>query len=134
MKTRFLSVALLAMALPVQADEIKNGQETFERYCATCHGIEATGMGPMRPVLTVQPTDLTQLSASNDGKFPVARVVKRIDGRDPLVSHGSPMPVYGDFFEGRDTTLKTEAGQPVMTSQPVAELLLYLKSLQNASD
>jgi hypothetical protein len=54
----------------------------------------------------------------------------RIDGRDPLVSHGSMMPVYGDFFEGTDVATKAETGQPIMTSQPIVDLLAYLQSLQ----
>lgn len=53
----------------------------------------------MAGVLVIQPTNLTELSGQ-DGTFPTARVVARIDGRDPLVSHGSPMPVYGPYFEG----------------------------------
>ncbi|SLN53150.1 Cytochrome c [Roseovarius litorisediminis] len=129
--TRLILIAATAVGLagPAVADETA-GRETYERYCASCHGLEATGQGPMRPVLTVQPADLTQLTAGNGGKFPLVRVIKRIDGRDPLVSHGSPMPVYGDFFEGSDVALKTEAGQPIMTSQPVVDLVEFLKSLQ----
>jgi mono/diheme cytochrome c family protein len=47
-----------------------------------------------------------------------------------LVSHGSMMPVYGDFFAGTDVMTKTEAGQPVLTSQPIVDLLAYLERLQ----
>ena len=129
-KLLLIGVACVSLAAPVSAEEAKAGQETYERYCASCHGLEATGHGPMRSVLTVQPIDLTRLAFENGGAFPLVRVIKRIDGRDPLVSHGSPMPVYGDFFEGSDVALKTDAGQPIMTSQPVAELVVYLKSLQ----
>ena len=134
MTRAFLATALLALATPAVADEVENGRETFLHHCATCHGIEATGQGPMRPVLMVQPADLTQLTATKDGVFPLVRVIKRIDGRDPLVSHGSPMPVYGDFFEGDDTTINTDAGQPIMTSRPVVELVAYLRSMQSQTD
>ena len=58
-------------------------------------------------------------------------VVQRIDGRDPLVSHGSPMPVYGPYFEGQDTAIKTDVGQPILTSKPIADLVAYLKTLQS---
>jgi len=113
------------------AQDAGEGQRLYERHCASCHGLEATGHGPMRPVLIVQPKDLTVLSRENGGEFPLERVVKRIDGRDPLVSHGSPMPVYGDFFqEFGDVSIKTPAGQPVMTSRPVADLVAYLEALQ----
>ncbi len=125
----FLFFGLLAAAT-VSAEDARQGEEIYLRYCATCHGLDATGHGPMRPVLTVQPADLTRLSSKNEGKFPLFRVVKRIDGRDPLVAHGSPMPVYGSFFEERDTSLKTDAGQPVLTSEPVADLIAYIKSIQ----
>lgn len=112
------------------AQDVSAGAEIYQTYCATCHGIEASGQGPMAGVMIIKPADLTVLSKGNAGEFPVARVVARIDGRDPLVSHGSPMPVYGDFFEGNDTALKTPAGQPILTSQPIAELVAFLQSVQ----
>ena len=115
----------------VAAQGIESGEEIYSRYCATCHGIDATGGGPMSSVLLLQPPNLTELSDRNDGVFPTTRVVMRIDGRDPLVSHGSPMPVYGDFFEGDDLSLKTESGQPILTSPAVAELVAYLRTLQS---
>ncbi len=127
-----LTAVTLMTGLGTQAlaQDAQQGGAIYERYCISCHGIEATGNGPMISVLTLQPADLTRLSADNDGKFPLIRVVKRIDGRDPLVSHGSPMPIYGDFFEARDATMKTDSGQPIMTSQPVVDLVAYLKTLQ----
>ena len=85
----------------------------------------------MRPALLIQPPSLRTLAADNDGTFPIARVVSRIDGRDPLVSHGSPMPVYGWYFEGEDTALKAETGQPILTSQPIVDLMGYLESIQD---
>lgn len=137
MKTTLLTAITAAaiIAGAAVADDVSAGRETYERFCATCHGLEATGHGPMRPVLLVPPADLTTLIERNGGTFPLARVVKRIDGRDPLVSHGSPMPVYGDFFEtGEAAALKTESGQPVLTSAKVAELVAFLKSLQNPAN
>jgi len=120
----------LSLANVAQAQDARVGQETYERYCAACHGLEGSGHGPMRAVLTLHPTDLTALRATNGGIFPLARVVRRIDGRDPLVSHGSPMPIYGGFFEGRDVAMKTDEGQPLLTSQPVVDLVAYLQTLQ----
>ncbi len=109
--------------------DLETGAELYRHYCATCHGLDATGQGPMASVLIIQPTNLKQL-ADEDGVFPTARVVARIDGRDPLVSHGSPMPVYGPYFEGQDTSMKTPAGQPILTSQPIVDLVTYLQTLQ----
>jgi mono/diheme cytochrome c family protein len=125
-----LIAALACAAFPVAAQDAESGAEIYREHCATCHGIEASGQGPMAGVLLVQPVDLTKLTAGNDGVFPTERVVKRIDGRDPLVSHGSPMPVYGFFFEGDDTPVKAPNGQPILTSKPVVDLLAYLQSIQ----
>ena len=126
-----MSVVLVLSAGGGLAQDASAGAEIYARHCASCHGIDGSGDGPMSPVLLIQPSDLTTLTERYDGTFPKERVVMRIDGRDPLVSHGSPMPVYGDFFEGEYIILKTEAGQPVLTSVPVADLLAYLEGLQN---
>lgn len=123
--------ALICTGLPALAQDETVGAELYRVHCATCHGIEATGQGPMAGVLLIKPTDLTVLQHGNDGIFPTERVVMRIDGRDPLVSHGSPMPVYGHFFEGNDVAIKAPSGQPILTSQPVVDLLAYLQSLQS---
>ncbi|MFG5381805.1 c-type cytochrome [Yoonia sp. R2-816] len=128
---RWLSLTLMmTFAAPAVAQDAQEGEALYQFYCATCHGTAAVGNGPMSPSLVVRPADLTTLSTRNDGVFPVIRVVMRIDGRDPLVSHGSAMPVYGDFFEGNDVATKAETGQPIMTSQPIVDLLAYLQGLQ----
>ncbi len=125
----FLIVGLLS-ALPVWSQDRDAGKQTFLDLCATCHGVDARGFGPMAAVLTLQPSDLTTLAMNNGGSLPVSRIVGRIDGRNPLVSHGSPMPVFGRYFEGEDASLKTPDGQPIMTSQPIVDLVAYLKSIQ----
>ncbi|WP_323784880.1 cytochrome c [Thalassovita sp.] len=109
---------------------VEAGRDLYMRHCATCHGLEANGDGPMAPILLIQPKALAKLSAENGGEFPMIRMIQRVDGRDPLVSHGSSMPVYGEFFEGNDTALKTSTGQPVMTSRPIADLVAYLLTIQ----
>lgn len=128
---KYLTLLLgVCLAGPAVAQDVEDGQALYLRHCVSCHGAEAMGSGPMAPVLLVQPTNLRQLAATNDGVFPTERVVARIDGRDPLVSHGSAMPVYGDFFAGDDTAVKTPSGQPILTSAPIADLLAYLETLQ----
>lgn len=126
-----LTAGALIVASGALAQEVETGETLYGQYCATCHGIDATGGGPMSPVLVLQPPDLTQLNARNDGVFPVTRVVMRIDGRDPLVSHGSPMPVYGPFFESDlAVPLKAETGQPILTSPEIINLVSFLESIQ----
>lgn len=131
MKHLFAALLTATLVTPqAWAQDTSEGETLFRTYCATCHGLDAGGRGPMSPALVLQPTDLTMLQSENGGEFPLFRVIKRIDGRDPLVGHGSPMPVFGDFFEGRDVALKTDAGQPIMTSMPVAEIVAWLRAIQ----
>lgn len=128
MRLAFIAAILSAPAFAQDADI---GRAHYYTHCATCHGVTGRGDGPISGTLLVPPTDLTGLSLGNDGAFPLERVVLRIDGREPLVSHGSPMPVYGDYFEGVfDVPLKTPGGQPVLTSQPVADLVAFLREIQ----
>ena len=122
---------LLVMSpTPVKAQDAAAGSALYHRHCATCHGIEATGEGPMSAVLTLVPTDLTALRAGNGGVFPTIRVVTRIDGRDPLVAHGSPMPLFGQLYDRQDTMIRAPDGMPILTSREIADLIAYLETLQ----
>ena len=124
-------VALCLCATPGLAQDTDVGRALYQTHCATCHGGDADGLGPLAPALLLQPTDLTGLAARNDGDFPLERVLRRIDGTDPLVSHGSPMPVYGPFFEGvANTPMKLPTGQPMLVPEPMADLVAYLLTLQ----
>jgi mono/diheme cytochrome c family protein len=125
-----VSLALALMPLPALAQDADQGGALYQWYCASCHGMAGDGAGPMAPVLLVPPTDLTQLSAASGGSFPLLRVVRRIDGSDPLVSHGSDMPVFGPLFQGNEVALKTASGQPVLMGRAVADLVLYLQEIQ----
>lgn len=39
-------------------------------YCASCHGVDAKGEGPVAKSLNVKPSDLTRIAARSGGKFP----------------------------------------------------------------
>lgn len=131
MRNRLIvAMAVCAAANAGQAQDAEVGEALYAEHCAVCHGADADGGGPLAPALLLQPPDLRTLTVRHDGVFPLERVVTRIDGRDPLVSHGSPMPVYGQFFEGDDTAMKTASGQPILMSGPVADLVAYLQAVQ----
>lgn len=124
-------VSLLVAALPAVAQDAGEGQQLFATFCATCHGTDATGGGPMAEMLAIAPPDLTALAARNGGVFPVEQVVFTIDGRDLLTAHGGPMPLFGAFFEGdMISSIQAPNGQPVLTSQPVVDLVTWLQSVQ----
>lgn len=76
------------------------GENLYKAYCASCHGEDAKGNGPMAAWLKVAPSDLTRIAARNGGKFPLARVDRIISGEEALPSgHGTrAMPVWGPIF------------------------------------
>lgn len=120
-----------ALSLPLSAQDMDAGRQHFADFCATCHGLGAQGDGPMSNLLTISPTNLTLLASERGGAFPIADVVAKIDGRDPLLAHGSEMPIYGWFFEGKGVVIRDENGAPIMTSQPIIDLVTWLESVQN---
>lgn len=124
-------IALCLSATKLPAQDADQGRALYQTHCATCHGADADGQGPLAPALVLQPVDLTTLASRNEGDFPLERVLKRIDGTEPLVSHGSSMPVYGPYFEGvANTPMKLANGQPILVPEPMADLVGYLMSVQ----
>lgn len=107
------------------------GAGLYADYCAVCHGVDGRGQGVMAAVLTVVPTDLTRLGVGE--AFPTLRVVRQIDGRDPVLAHGGDMPIFGPWFEGDgpDVALPGPGGQPIMVSRAIADLVVYLQGIQS---
>src|SRR6185295_4532355 len=101
-------IATTAMAdghRPSNPQEVKliaslQGPALYQAYCATCHGTDARGGGPMAESLKVAPADLTRIAARNAGVFPLARVSNIISGEEHLPrGHGNrTMPVWGPIF------------------------------------
>jgi mono/diheme cytochrome c family protein len=77
-----------------------HGPPLFKSYCASCHGTDGRGGGPVAKSLKVPPPDLTLIAARNGGTFPLVRVSRIISGEDLLPgAHGSrEMPVWGPIF------------------------------------
>ena len=76
------------------------GSKLYKIYCASCHGEDAKGHGPMAVWLKVPPSDLTRIAARNGGEFPLARVDRIISGEVAVLSgHGTrAMPIWGPVF------------------------------------
>ncbi len=77
-----------------------NGKELFLAYCASCHGADGRGAGPVAAALKAPVPDLTTLTKRNSGKFPVAQLEKSILGesRNPAAHGSREMPVWGPVF------------------------------------
>jgi mono/diheme cytochrome c family protein len=76
------------------------GSKLYQIYCASCHGEDAKGHGPMAVWLKVPPSDLTRIAVRNGGEFPLARVDRIISGEAAVLSgHGTRvMPIWGPVF------------------------------------
>ena len=101
------------------------GSQLFHTYCASCHGSDARGAGPMVDTLRRVPPDLTQFAARNGGVFPSERVYAIIDGRG-VASHGDrEMPVWGDAFR----TLR-DGFSPATVKTRIDAIVRYLAAIQ----
>ncbi len=104
------------------------GRDTFDHYCAACHGRGGRGDGSVAASLKSRPPDLTTLTRRNSGVFPRDRVLAAVTNTNrPIAAHGTgDMPVWGQIFRALDpSTARVE----VRLSQVVS----YLESLQAPS-
>jgi mono/diheme cytochrome c family protein len=121
----FLGAASAAAA----ADPQEGGGSLFKTYCASCHGPEAKGDGPIAQHLRNAPPDLTRLAQRNKGKFDADKAGRIIDGREPVKGHGGPdMPVWGDAFKQSHEGYSEEK-----VKARIAALVEYLESVQVAA-
>jgi mono/diheme cytochrome c family protein len=118
---------LAAMAGWAGAEEI--GQAEYMETCAVCHGESGTGDGPLAELMTVPVPDLTQISAANDGVYPLLDMIMVIDGRTGIRGHGYPMPIWGSRFEAEMADVGAMASELAVRGR-VLSLALYLESIQ----
>jgi mono/diheme cytochrome c family protein len=112
--------------VPVKSTSAASGQEMFTNYCATCHGKEGRGDGPVATALKKAPADLTSLTSRNSGKFPELEVYHSILGDGMIAAHGSQeMPVWGNVLRSLDSDTDS------MVRLRIANLTSYIKSLQS---
>ena len=126
----FLIVAAAGTANAQDLD-LQGGRDLYRTYCSQCHGIDATGNGPMAEMLAIETPDLTTLATRNGAEFPTEAAARQIDGRWPLLAHGGEMPIFGPVLESdQHIAPALPNGQPMMTSLPLANLIAYLESVQ----
>ena len=110
-KTGVWIAAVIFSGAPLGAQEITQrpaevklivsiqGKDLFKSYCASCHGLDAKGNGPMAASLKVAPSNLRRISIRNHDTFPMMRIEKIISGEELTSGHGSSeMPVWGPIF------------------------------------
>jgi mono/diheme cytochrome c family protein len=126
-----LVAASIADAAPAFAQHMTIGAIEFRMSCAVCHGEDARGDGPLAHLLTIKPSDLTQLSKRNKGQFPFERMVETIDGRTQVSGHGTrEMPVWGTRYEADVGRQYGPYGSETVVRTRILELVHYLETIQ----
>ncbi|HXR88889.1 MAG TPA: c-type cytochrome [Steroidobacteraceae bacterium] len=105
-----------------------SGAILFKLHCASCHGEDARGNGPVAEYLNVKVPDLTQISAAHGGTFPEEEVFRIIDGQAEMHAHGTRhMPVWGYEFFGQQADDERAHAQ---AAEKVDALVNYLRKRQ----
>lgn len=132
---RLVSMSLLAILSGCTTMHAKppiqslNGMELYQRLCASCHGADARGDGPVAPTLKVATPDLTRLAARDGGEFPTEDVRRIIDGRSDRRAHGPrDMPIWG--WQLYDAAGENGADARARTDSMIDRLVTYLRSIQ----
>lgn len=139
-KHRILYVAALALALGliasrVGAEELAqySGAELYQRFCASCHGTDGRGNGPVSASLKVEVPDLTRLTKRQGAAFPAMSVRRIIDGQSIRAAHGARrMPVWGYEFAAA-TQVGPSAAAVQQAEALIDRLVDYLRSIQESS-
>ena len=94
-----LAIACCGGAAMAQSAALDPGKQEFSENCASCHGVDGKGNGPMGELLRKSPPDLTLLAKQNKGVLPINRLYAVVDGAG-IPSHGSrDMPVWGREYQ-----------------------------------
>jgi hypothetical protein len=109
-----------------------SGEEIYDRFCASCHGAQAHGDGPVSRSLNVAVPDLTTIAVRYDG-FPAGLIRDVIDGRGiDKRAHGTrEMPVWGYEFwveEGGDVNAQR------VVRDAINKLVEHLRSIQRSDE
>jgi hypothetical protein len=127
-----LTVCCLWTSAAWPADYVEmSGQDLYRRFCASCHGAEGRGDGPVAASLRVAVPDLTQTARRLAGADGRDRLVRIIDGRYIIGAHGTRlMPVWGEDLA------RLELGNPdaERSSQVIiGRLADYVSGLQRSA-
>lgn len=123
-------VSVLALSAQAEASDVAAGQRLYIDLCATCHGEDATGDGPMVAVLVGTVPDLTRIAERNGGAYSTLEVARTIDGQETLLAHGGPMPLFGQLLRGESVAIEAADGVNFVTAKAIVDIAAYLETLQ----
>jgi mono/diheme cytochrome c family protein len=121
-----LGLLLVSPVAIAQTGAIAQGRTLYLDYCASCHGLNADGQGPVARALSTPPANLRLLSERYGSPLPADQIARFIDGRADVKAHGRrDMPVWGE--EAWKYNGKGSKGQ---ARDWVAKVIAYLQSIQ----
>lgn len=126
----FLTGLMMTVPVTVLADAAPDlsGAELYQAFCASCHGPQARGNGPVAKSLKIKVPDLRFIARRHEGRFPVDLVTRLIDGREFRAAHGTgDMPVWGREFYG---FAGNDPDRRARSDQLIASMVEYLQSIQ----
>jgi mono/diheme cytochrome c family protein len=120
-----------ALAQPAVYDA---GKLEYMDNCASCHGVDGKGNGPLGNLLQRSPPDLTLLAKNNQGVLPMNRLYEVLDGAN-VPSHGTrDMPVWGREYRIEEAQRLREArrhyDEPAVVRARILTLLEYISRIQ----
>lgn len=109
-------------------NDVRDGKNYFLRYCASCHGLNAAGDGPVAKALLRPPANLRLLGDKYGMPLPAVRLARTIDGRDEISAHGTrEMPVWGEKLYEAGEAKRGELG----ISEIIGKIIAYLNTVQD---
>jgi mono/diheme cytochrome c family protein len=114
-------------ALPKLVPDSLAGRDSFEMFCAGCHGPAGRGDGLIAPALKTRPADLTSLARRHEGVYPRELVRGFVVGTARRVpAHGtSEMPAWGTLLGAFESAARVGAR--------IDSLVAHIESLQAPS-
>jgi mono/diheme cytochrome c family protein len=105
-----------------------SGKDLYQRFCASCHGLDGRGKGPVASSFSIEVPDLTLFARRHGDRFDRELVERIIDGRHVLAAHGTrTMPVWGEDLS------RANVGDPEaerVTRLVITRLADYLSQMQ----
>jgi len=133
-KAALLIIGTAVFSTAVLAQKNDSGKREFESNCASCHGIDGKGNGPLGELLRRSPPDLTQLAKKNQGILPMGRLYDVVEGSG-VPSHGTrDMPIWGREYRIGDAQNLMEArgnyDADALVRARILTLLEYINRIQ----
>jgi len=122
-------------AANAESKENFDAASLYRSSCAPCHGISGDGRGPSAASLKTKVPPLNNLADRYSGiYFPEYFLIKVIDGRKKLPSHGErEMPIWGKQFgllKGTRTNGEEAVADDAAARQKIEALVEYIRSIQ----